>query len=101
MNLLEDQKLNEDLKKYPLILDDFQIPTKFHKEVPWPFAQAELKKMASYEAPHDKYLCISRAWEIISNTVSMVDDPGPDACWPIMAFVVHVSELDNAFSNIQ
>ncbi len=73
----------------------------------------ELQKINSYKAPYDKFLCvseaiwlcwpayISRCWEIISHCVSLLDDPGVDVCWSIMAFVIFYSGVDNIISNLQ
>jgi len=95
----EDHVLKQKQQVY-CSLDDFHLPAKYHSEAPWPFAQAELQKMTTYEAPHDKFLCISRCWEIISNCVSLLDDPGPDACFPIMAYVIYSSGIENVWSHI-
>jgi hypothetical protein len=72
-----------------LDLIDFEVSAKYHSEAPWPFAVAELKKIAAFKSPYDKFVCISKTWEIISNCVSLIDDPGPDACYPIMIFVIY------------
>lgn len=82
-------------------LDEFQVAPKYQNEAPWPFAQAELKKITSYKSPHDKLLCISRCWEVISSNVSLLEDPGPDSCWPIMIFVIYSSGNLSVFSNLQ
>ncbi|PRP86107.1 RasGTPase-activating protein [Planoprotostelium fungivorum] len=80
--------------------DDFRVPAKLQTDAPWFFAQAELKKINSYAAPYDKYLCVAKCWEILSNCVSMLDDPGPDALWTIMAFVIHAVNIPNFLSNL-
>jgi hypothetical protein len=95
-------------------LDDFLIEKKYQNEAPWPFAQAELLKINSHKGAYDKFCCISKCWEIISDCVALVDDPGPgsphhchkhlnltDALWPIMAYVIASSGVQNLFSNIQ
>jgi len=82
-------------------LEDFEIPTKYFSEAPWPLVQAELRKLNNYKAPYDKFQCISTAWEIVSNCVSLVDDPGPDACFPIMSYVLYqIASKIKLFSNI-
>eukprot|EP01119_Soliformovum_irregulare_P021763 TRINITY_DN7311_c0_g3_i1.p1 TRINITY_DN7311_c0_g3~~TRINITY_DN7311_c0_g3_i1.p1 ORF type:complete len:824 (+),score=207.93 TRINITY_DN7311_c0_g3_i1:161-2473(+) len=81
-------------------LADFEISPKYHSEAPWPLAQAEIEKMNSLKSPHDKLLCIGTAWEIISKCVSLVDDPGPDACFPIMSYVLYlVAPKAHLFAN--
>eukprot|EP01114_Cavostelium_apophysatum_P021752 TRINITY_DN7674_c0_g1_i1.p1 TRINITY_DN7674_c0_g1~~TRINITY_DN7674_c0_g1_i1.p1 ORF type:complete len:874 (+),score=154.87 TRINITY_DN7674_c0_g1_i1:85-2706(+) len=90
----DDIQLSEGLDKLrsrdvSLQLADFDISPKYRSESPWYFAQAELRKINSFKSPYDKFLCISRCWEVISNCVSLLDDPGPDDCFPIMAFVVY------------
>jgi len=85
----------------PLDLDKFQVPQKYHSEAPWLLAQLELQKINSYKSPYDKYLCISRCWEIISNCISLLDDPGADDCYPIMEFVIYSANIDNITANVQ
>jgi len=79
---------------------DFEIPEKFHTEAPWPSAEAELRKINSYTAPHDKYLCISRCCDIISQAISSFEEPGADSTWPIMGFVIYASRMDSVLSNV-
>ena len=43
------------------------------------------QKISSFKSPYDKFLTISKAWEIISHYVSLIDDPGVDVMWSIMA----------------
>jgi len=88
-----------DIFREKLTLTDFEIPIKFHSEAPWPLAQEELRRIDSYRAPYDKFLCISRCWEIISNYVCLLDDPAPDALWPIMAWCLQ--SMDKILSNLQ
>jgi hypothetical protein len=102
----DDDILMDELQKLgTLDLNDFEVQSKYHSEAPWPFACAELKKMSSFKAPFDKFLCISKTWEIISNCVSLVDDPGPDACYPIMIFVIYsvvtTSKRSEMFTNLK
>ena len=115
--LQEDKALFADLKQQALDLEDCQVPPKYHTEAPWPFAAAQIRliillflfffdrdlyrKINSYKSPYDKFVCISRCWEIISNCVSLLDDPGPDTCWPIMLYLVAQSEVEGIFSDIQ
>jgi hypothetical protein len=70
-------------------LQDFDVAVKYHSDAPWPFACAELSKLSSFKSPYDKFLCISKTWEVISNCVSLIDDPGPDDCYPIMSYVIY------------
>lgn len=68
-----DTKLNAlvERTKY-LTPTDFSIPSKFHNQSPWPMAQQELQKINSYRAPYDKFLCISRSWEMVHHSGNAV-----------------------------
>lgn len=99
--VLDDDSLQLSVKAHTLSLSDMDIAPKYHSGAPWPLVQAELRKIPSFKAPIDKFNCISVAWEVVSNYVSLVDDPGPDACFPIMSYVIYsLSEDINIFSNI-
>jgi hypothetical protein len=80
MVYIDDKNLRQKVDKWKgkLTVTDFEIPKKFHSEAPWPLAQAELKNMNAYRSAYDKFLCISKCWEIISHYVSLIDDPGKD-----------------------
>eukprot|EP01117_Protostelium_nocturnum_P004707 TRINITY_DN1706_c0_g1_i2.p1 TRINITY_DN1706_c0_g1~~TRINITY_DN1706_c0_g1_i2.p1 ORF type:complete len:926 (-),score=308.67 TRINITY_DN1706_c0_g1_i2:140-2917(-) len=81
--------------------EDFRIPTKLQTDAPWLYAQRELMKINCYVAPYDKFQCISNSWEILQGCVSMLDDPGPDALWTIMAFIIHAVNNPDFLSNVQ
>lgn len=86
-----DKKLTIEQKEISMSLEDFEIPWKFHSEAPWPLAQDELLKVNKYRAPYDKYLCISRAWEIVSHYVSLIDDPGSQKFPKKISYVLNFS----------
>jgi len=98
-----DFQLQEKMNLFhgSLTLTDFEIPKKFHSESPWSLAQAELRNMNLYRAPYDKFLCISKCWEILSHYVSLLDDPAPDSLWPIMAWCIHSISMNNINANIE
>jgi len=97
MNKYHQQMCN---LKIEIDLAEFDVAPKYHSEAPWYFALAELAKINSFKAPHDKFLCISKCWEIISNYVSLLDDPGPDDCYPIMSFLIYNLADKQLLSNV-
>lgn len=91
----------EALSKANIQLSNFSIPQKYYGGAPWPLAQAHLQKINSYRAPHDKFLCIAECWNLISDSVSLLDTPEPDTLLGIMSYVIAVSKIDNIITNRQ
>lgn len=89
------------LSKTNLNLNEFSIPLKYHSGAPWPLAQAQLQKINSYRAPHDKFNCIAECWTLISDSVSLLDNPEPDTLLGIMSYVIAVSKIENIITNRQ
>ena len=102
--LKEDIDLRREINMTEeLQLDNFEIPIKFYTESPWPLARVELEKITLYKAPYDKFICISKTWEVISYYVSIIDlENGVDILWAICSFIIYQNRnIANLFSNLQ
>lgn len=99
--LKEDDIHLAELEKVEVTPEVFQIPEKYLNAYPWTSVVEELRKMNCFRSPHYKFQCISKSWEILSNLVSLVDEAGPDSCYPIMAYIICTNKVPNPFSNLQ